>query len=127
MINTTQGRVLVPDNRWMAHCAVRKDLAMKLTDLIVSPKSLGDKLWLVDVSPAYEYKDGKRSDTILGYRYSIALPEHELDKIDVRIDGQQQAEAPNGYVEVRFDGLEMFIYCLRANIIWAHGQTESIS
>ena len=41
----------------MAHCAVRKDLAMKLTDLIVSPKSLGDKLWLVDVSPAYEYKD----------------------------------------------------------------------
>ena len=83
---------------------------MKLTDLIISPKSLGDKLWLVDVSPAYEYKEGKRSGTILGYRYSIALPEHELDKIDVRIDGQQQAEAPNGYEEVRFDNLEVFIY-----------------
>lgn len=110
MINTTQGRVLVPVNRWMAHCAVRKDLSMKLSDLIGSPKSLGDKLWLVDVSPAYEYKEGKRSDTILGYRYSIALPEHELDKIDVRIDGQQQAEAPNGYEEVRFDNLEVFIY-----------------
>ena len=40
---------------------------MKLTDLIVSPKSLGDKLWLVDVSPAYEYKDNKRTDTVLGY------------------------------------------------------------
>ena len=82
---------------------------MKLTDLIVSPKSLGDKLWLVDVSPAYEYKDGKRTDTVLGYRYSVALPEKGLDKVDVRIDGQQQAEAPNGYVEVRFDGLEVFI------------------
>ena len=69
---------------------------MKLTDLIVSPKSLGDKLWLVDVSPAYEYKDNKRTDTVLGYRYSIALPEKGLDKVDVRIDGQQQAEAPNG-------------------------------
>ena len=45
---------------------------MKLTDLIVSPKSFGDKLWLVDVSPAYEYKDGKRTDTVLGYRYSVA-------------------------------------------------------
>lgn len=78
---------------------------MKLTDLIVSPKSLGDKLWLVDVSPAYEYKDGKRTDTVLGYRYSVALPEKGLDKVDVRIDGQQQAEAPNGYAEVRFDGL----------------------
>ena len=75
---------------------------MKLTDLIVSPKSLGDKLWLVDVSPAYEYKDGKRTDTVLGYRYSVALPEKGLDKVDVRIDGQQQTEAPNGYVEVRF-------------------------
>ena len=82
---------------------------MKLTDLIVSPKSLGDKLWLVDVSPAYEYKDNKRTDTVLGYRYSVALPEKGLDKVDVRIDGQQQAEAPNGYVEVRFDGLEVFI------------------
>ena len=56
---------------------------MKLTDLIVSPKSLGDKLWLVDVSPAYEYKDNKRTDTVLGYRYSVALPEKGLDKVDV--------------------------------------------
>ena len=83
---------------------------MKLTDLIVSPKSLGDKLWLVDVSPAYEYQNNRRTDTVLGYRYSIAMPEHELDKIDVRIDGQQQAEATNGYEEVRFDNLEVFIY-----------------
>ena len=72
---------------------------MKLTDLIVSPKSLGDKLWLVDVSPAYEYKDGKRTDTVLGYRYSVALPEKGLDKVDVRIDGQQQMDAPDGYAE----------------------------
>ena len=87
----------------------------KLTDLIISPKSLGDKLWLVDVSPAYEYKDNKRTDTVLGYRYSVALPEKGLDKVDVRIDGQRQAEAPNGYVEVRFDGLEVFIY-------WSKGE-----
>ena len=83
---------------------------MKLTDLIVSPKSLGDKLWLVDVSPAYEYQNNRRTDTVLGYRYSIAMPEHGLDKVDVRIDGQQQMDAPDGYVEVRFDNLEVFIY-----------------
>ena len=83
---------------------------MKISDLMISPKSLGDKLWLVDVSPAYEYQNNKRTDTILGYRYSVALPEKGLDKVDVRIDGQQQMEAPDGYVEVRFDGLEVFIY-----------------
>ena len=83
---------------------------MKLTDWIVSPKSLGDKLWLVDVSPAYEYQNNRRTDTVLGYRYSIAMPERGLDKVDVRIDGQQQMDAPNGYEEVRFDNLEVFIY-----------------
>ena len=96
---------------------------MKLTDLIVFPKSLGDKLWLVDVSPAYEYKDNKRTDTVLGYRYSVALPEKGLDKVDVRIDGQQQAEAPNGYVEVRFDGLEVFVTGLSVTTMWGQKAT----
>ena len=83
---------------------------MKMSDLIISPKSLGNKLWLVDVSPAYEYQNNRRTDTVLGYRYSIAMPERGLDKVDVRIDGQQQMDAPNGYEEVRFDNLEVFIY-----------------
>ena len=47
---------------------------MKITDLIIDPRSLGSKLWLVEVSPAYEYKDNRRTDSITGYRYSIALP-----------------------------------------------------
>lgn len=50
---------------------------MKLTDLIVSPKSLGDKLWLVDVSPAYEYKDGKRTDNLF-YRIYNGRRKHEI-------------------------------------------------
>ena len=90
---------------------------MKITDLTIDPRSLGNKLWLVEVSPAYEYQNNRRTDTVLGYRYSVALPEKGLDKVDVRIDGQQQAEAPNGYVEVRFDGLEVFIY-------WSQGQPQ---
>ena len=64
----------------------------------------------MDVSPAYEYQNNRRTDTVLGYRYSIAMPERGLDKVDVRIDGQQQMDAPNGYEEVRFDNLEVFIY-----------------
>ena len=83
---------------------------MKITDLTIDPRSLGNKLWLVEVSPAYEYQNNRRTDTVLGYRYSVALPEKGLDKVDVRIDGQQQAEAPDGYAEVRFDNLEVFIY-----------------
>lgn len=42
---------------------------MKIQDLIIDPKSLGSKLWLVDVVPVYEYKDNRRTDNITGYRY----------------------------------------------------------
>ena len=53
---------------------------MKITDLIIDPKSLGNKLWLVDVTPAYEYKDNRRTDTVTGYRYAIAMPEKGAGK-----------------------------------------------
>lgn len=90
---------------------------MKITDLIIDPRSLGNKLWLVDVTPAYEYQNNKRTDTVLGYRYAVALPEKGLDKINVRIDGDKRMEALDGYVEVRFDDLEVFIY-------WSQGQPQ---
>jgi hypothetical protein len=83
---------------------------MKITDLTIDPKSLGEKLWLVDVMPAYAYKNGERTDTVTGHRYSIAMPERHMEKINVRIDGKQLMDAPEGYVEVKFTGLEIFVY-----------------
>lgn len=53
---------------------------LKITDLIIDPKSLGSKFWLTDVAAVYEYKDNKRTDTVTGYRYTICLPERELEK-----------------------------------------------
>lgn len=85
---------------------------MKLQDLIISPKSLGSKLWLVDVAPVYEYKDNRRTDNITGYRYTVAMPERGLDKINIKIDGNQLVEKPNGYVEVIFTGLELSLYMM---------------
>lgn len=88
---------------------------MKITDLTIDPRSLGSKLWLVEVAPAYEYKDGRRTDTISGYRYAVAMPEKGLDKINVRIDGKQLMDTPEGYAEVRFDNLEVFVYWSRGD------------
>ena len=59
---------------------------LNIRDLRIDPASLGAKKLLVDVAPAYEYKDGKRTDTVTGYRYIVALPAHSLEKIGVRID-----------------------------------------
>jgi len=86
---------------------------LKLQDLIIAPESLGSKLWLVDIIPAYTYENNKRTDEILGYKYIVALPEKGLEKISVKIDGKQQLEKPeSGFVDVRFDNLEVFIYWL---------------
>lgn len=80
---------------------------MRIQDLIIDNRSLGGKYWLVDVVPAYTYLDNKRTDTISGFKYFIALPERGLEKIAVKIDGKQLMEKPeSGFVEVRFDNLE---------------------
>lgn len=62
---------------------------LNIRDLRIDPASLGDVKLLVDIAPAYEYKDGKRTDTVTGYRYIVALPAHGLEKLGVRIDGKQ--------------------------------------
>ena len=91
---------------------------LRITDLMIDPRSLGNKLWLVDVAPAYEYKDGRRTDNVTGYRYSVCLPEKNLEKINVRIDGKQLLESPeSGFVEISLTGLEVFIY-------WQNGQPQ---
>lgn len=43
---------------------------LKITDIIIDPLTLGSKLWLVDIQPAYSYVNGHRTDTITGYRYT---------------------------------------------------------
>ena len=78
---------------------------LNLRDLRIDPASLGRKMLLVDVMPAYEYKDGKRTETVSGYRYVVCLAEHRLEKLSVRIDGPQQMEKPEGFVDVEFTDL----------------------
>ena len=83
---------------------------LNLRDLKIDNSSLGQKKLLVEVVPAYEYKDKQRTDKITGYRYVVCLVEHHLEKLSVRIDGEQCMEQPDGFVEVDFDGLEVSAY-----------------
>jgi hypothetical protein len=81
---------------------------LNLRDLRIDPASLGRKMLLVDVMPAYEYKDGKRTETVSGYRYVVCLAEHRLEKLSVRIDGPQLMEKPEGFVDVIIDRAQKF-------------------
>lgn len=83
---------------------------MKLTDLIIDPRSIGKSQLLVDVLPVYRYENGKKTGEIEGYRYILVLPERGFEKISVKILGDKQMEKPDGYVDVAIDRLELFIY-----------------
>ena len=89
---------------------------LKLSNLIISPESLGERLWLTDVVAVFEYKDNRKTENIVGYRYVIVLPDRNFDKIGVKIEGAQQLKPPeNGSVDVRFDNLELFIYMMNGS------------
>ena len=78
---------------------------LDIRNLLILPASLGDKMLLVEIKPWFELLDGKKTGNQLGYKYTISLPAHALDKIDVKVPGEQQIEKPDGYVEVEFTGL----------------------
>lgn len=85
--------------------------------LRISPRSLGDKMLLAQVVPFRKYIDGKPSDEVEGYRYVVALPAHNLDKISVKIPGKQQMDDPaGGFPAVTFTGLEVKPYVMNGQL-----------
>lgn len=84
---------------------------LNLSELIIDPRSVGRKLFLVAVKPAYDYKDGHRvSDEPVGYKYEIALPEKHMEKLSVRIDGVCQMQEPDSFQEIVLEGLKLELY-----------------
>ena len=57
------------------------DSMLNIRDLRIDPASLDRKMLLVDVMTAYEYKEGKRTETVTGYRYVVCPAEHRLEKL----------------------------------------------
>jgi hypothetical protein len=78
---------------------------LNIRSLSIDPASLGETMLLVDVLPTYEYVNGARTEKLSGYRYVVALPAHQLEKLSVKIPGRQLIDRPNGYIEVEFSDL----------------------
>lgn len=84
---------------------------LNIRDLKIDNTSLGKPLLLVEVRPYSDYKDGKPTEGVTGYRYDVCLAEHRLEKLSVKIEGAQLMENPEGgAVEVEFTGLEVRAY-----------------
>ena len=83
---------------------------VNIRDLRIDPASVGKVKLLVDIVPVYAYSNKQRTDTVLGYRYVVALPALAFEKLGVRIDGDQLMDKPETAVEVEFSGLELTAY-----------------
>ena len=91
---------------------MRKGKIVNIRDLkIDATATVGKKLLLTEILPSYKYENGKRTDEVTGFKYVVAMAEHQLEKINVKIDGDLQIKLPeNDFPLVRFDGLELLIY-----------------
>ncbi|MCI2046218.1 MAG: hypothetical protein LKJ90_00670 [Faecalibacterium sp.] len=78
---------------------------------LINEKSLG-RMLLVGIQPAYLYVDGKRSDTLVGYRYSVLLPDLDYERAQVKINGEKPLLniEPGQTLPVQFDGLRANVY-----------------
>lgn len=84
---------------------------MRVEDFVIDlEETIGSKYALTNVQTWYEYVDGIRTDTILGYRYTITLLDRGYDTLSVKIAGKKQLDKPakGNCPLVEFDGLQIF-------------------
>lgn len=84
---------------------------LKLSHIVIDAKrSVGKGLLLTGISPVYLYQNQKKTDQIIAYKYECAMPDNNLDKVDVKIEGKKLLDLTEGYIEVEFENLEISFY-----------------
>ncbi len=84
---------------------------MNTKNLYLAPECLGNKFLLVDVTPNY-YSGSTRMAEPVGFRYAVCVPALSMEKLCVKIAGQQLMDAPafEQPVYVAFEGLRVHPY-----------------
>lgn len=102
---------------------------LNIRDIIIDAvATLGDKLLLVGIMPAYEYKDNKRTEHVIGYKYQLASPRLKFDKVNIKVEGKQLVEMPEtGYAEVVLTEPEIYGFTNPEGKLQFTGRAKGIS
>ncbi len=69
---------------------------------------------LIQVRARKEWRDGKPTENQIGYTYTVILPQHGFEQLDVKIDGDKRIEVqPGKSVAVEFVNLRVKPYVKR--------------
>ena len=77
---------------------------------VVSTATIGDRLRLCSVRPYYEYVNGTRTDTIVGYAYTVTCSALLGERLDVKIPGKQLVGEESYDHLAKFSNLQLGIY-----------------
>ena len=89
---------------------------MDISKLKIDPSSLGNNLMLTDVNPVYKYENHARTDEVIGYRYTVACPKLDLEKVGIKVEGAQKVDKPaSGFPIVDFVDMEIKLYVINGD------------
>lgn len=91
---------------------------LNLNDVLISNESLGP-MCCIKVTPVYEYKDGKKTDHVVGHKYTNVLVEKEFEKIGIQIPGEQVYVPDGSLTPINYIGLEVKAYELDHGIVFS--------
>lgn len=82
--------------------------------------NLGGRMIATDVHPAFEYKDGERTEKAIGIKVTVAMEKNGYDTLTVTVSNPVDTlsavlEAADGPVYVTFDGFAARIYTTRSD------------
>lgn len=103
---------------------------IRLSDLPIDTKALGESFILTRISPDYNYIDGHRTSERIGTKYEVAVQDLGLEKISVKIEGEQaipeEVLETKDMVHVLFDDLVAHFYTLNDNLVRITAKANNI-
>ena len=89
---------------------------LNINDVVIDvPKTLGRNVLAVACEPSREYIDGKPSDNISAYRYTVVLGDKAYKAVTIKVPGTEHIEiAPGEVVLVTVEGLYIRPYVTTA-------------
>lgn len=84
---------------------------MNINKILINPNDIGT-LWCTGVHPVYEYVDGRPTENLIGYRYSIVAIDMDAESFNVKIPGNQKIDVTSGHKVVKLVDPQWIVYKL---------------
>ena len=85
---------------------------MNISKIPIDIRKLLQGALVIGTTPYYEYQNGSKTSTILGYKYNTILPNLSYEKLNVKIAGALQLDVADEAIPVKFENVEAKMYCI---------------